>query len=89
MASEWAAKMAKIGKLGHGNFDDRLEAVYPNTTGVENVAMGQTIPQIIQMWLGSLKHRNNMLGNYNLVGVGFAESNNGMTYWCAIFVNKT
>lgn len=57
----------------------------------ENIAYGQTTPaRVMESWKNSLGHNENILGNYNCIGVGcFAAKVNGSSqyryYWVQIF----
>ncbi len=42
---------------------------------------------IVQFWLKSAEHRKNILGDYNLTGIGVATNLNGEYYFSQIFVN--
>ena len=56
-------------------------------TAAENIAKGQTSPsQVMNDWMNSQTHRNNILNsNFNGLGVGYYESG-GICYWVQIFV---
>jgi uncharacterized protein YkwD len=84
---DWAREMAKNGRLSHGDSESRIEAIYQDVAVGENIAVGRDVEQVIRMWMGSPRHRANILGRYSRVGVGFAKSNTGMMYWCADFAN--
>lgn len=82
IAQDWANYMAQRNYFNHGAFGQRLQSVYPNTAGAENIAMGPVDPnQIVQMWVNSPGHYRNMMGPYNFVGIGYAKGLAGY-YWC-------
>jgi uncharacterized protein YkwD len=96
LAKEHSALMAqhKI-EFGHGGFSDRTHHLYkkfPRAPGMaENVAyadVDNTNP-IVHSWLTSSGHRRNILGNFNLTGIGVAHDANGRVYVTQIFVKDT
>ena len=56
----------------------------------ENIAMGQqTAQRVINAWLKSQGHRENILDPvYNTIGVGHAKDNLGSSYWTQLFAMK-
>ena len=56
-------------------------------TAGENIAMGQKTPEaVMEGWMNSPGHRANILNSaYTGIGVGYAESSEGATYWVQIF----
>jgi uncharacterized protein YkwD len=86
--------MVNIDTLSHDGFDDRvktIEQVIPYSGAAENVAfnMGHARPDdtAIQGWIKSPGHNRNMLGNYDLTGIGVAERG-GNYYFTQIFIRK-
>lgn len=53
----------------------------------ENIARGQRTPQeVMNMWMNSYEHRNNILNPiFNVIGVGFINDNQD-TYWTQLFL---
>jgi uncharacterized protein YkwD len=50
----------------------------------ENIAMGSVSPEgVVEMWMNSKGHRENIMGGYKTLGVGFYGS-----YWVQVFGNK-
>lgn len=89
IAQDWAGVMAANRTLDHGDFESRITHIYPTTPDAENIASGQaTVAQVVAAWMRSAPHRANILGEFNRVGVGFARSEDGMTYWCVDFDSK-
>jgi uncharacterized protein YkwD len=75
--------------LNHGDVISEIEHIYPNTGAAENLAYGYpTADAVVTGWMGSLQHRQNILGPYNIVGIGIAPSSKG-EYWSLIFDMKT
>jgi uncharacterized protein YkwD len=86
--------MANINNLSHDGFDNRLQIikqVIPYGGGAENVAfnMGHARPDdtAIRGWIKSPGHNRNMLGNYDLTGIGVAKRG-GNYYFTQIFIQK-
>lgn len=89
IAFTWAARMATMGELAHNpDYVRQIAATYPEYRAVaENVAEGYpTEAECVAGWAGSFKHRANMLGDFNRVGVGMAVGRGGYPYWCAVFL---
>lgn len=60
-----------------------------NTCG-ENIAWGQSTPQqVVESWMNSEGHRQNILNSaFNKIGVGAVkDSSNGRYYWTQLFTN--
>lgn len=84
MAQSWADTMDANGVLSHGDFEHRLDKVYPDRFGGENVAKGQRDAEaVVTSWLNSPGHRDIML-NPNYVFMGCGRSGGG-AYWCTVF----
>lgn len=89
-----SVNMANINRLSHDGFDDRIQIIkkiVPYGGAAENVAynMGHARPDdtAIQGWIESPRHNRNMLGNYDLTGIGVAERD-GNYYFTQIFIQK-
>ncbi len=55
----------------------------------ENVAYGQmSAEEVVDGWLHSPGHRQNIEGDYNLTGIGVAQNKDGVIYFTQIFVLK-
>ncbi len=79
--------------FGHGGFDGRMHRIMnkfaPSGSGAENVAYGNVSAEaVVNMWIHSPGHRRNMLGNYNLTGIGIASGRGGTLYFTQIFLYK-
>lgn len=79
--------------FGHEGFDARANAV-KNAIGfingaAENVAYGQlSAEEVVDGWLHSPGHKANIEGDYNLTGIGVAQSRDGVLYFTQFFVLK-
>lgn len=83
-----AKHLAKTGELEHGLWWKLIDKVSSKRYGTigENIAEGQnTAEQVVEDWLNSPAHRENMLaGKYTHLGIGFARR--GSTeYWVQHF----
>lgn len=76
--------------LGHDGFDNRMAELRVKLTQAnawaENVASGATTAEkVVDMWLHSPKHKENMEGDYNLTGIGISMGTDGTLYFTQIF----
>ncbi|SDB92026.1 spore coat assembly protein SafA/uncharacterized protein, YkwD family [Pelagirhabdus alkalitolerans] len=52
----------------------------------ENIARGQTSPEmVVNDWMNSPGHRDNILGDFTHIGVGYVEDGN---YWTQMFIKR-
>ncbi len=77
--------------FGHSGFDARIDKLLHGIKGAhaaaENVAYGsKTAADVVKLWIHSRGHRKNILGKYNLTGIGIARSRNGTLYFTQIFI---
>lgn len=83
-----ARRLAKTGALEHGTWWKAIYRVAGKTrfrSLGENIAEGQdTQGQVVREWMASPTHRDNILGSYNRLGVGFARRGD-TEYWCQHF----
>lgn len=83
---------------GHDGFSSRVAAAgYGNCAAGENVHRtgpnASNDPEFladyaVDGWLNSSGHRQNIEGDYNLIGVGVAKSSSGEYFFTQIFVKK-
>lgn len=82
---------ARRSGFGHGGFlkrTDRLKSVYGRgiATG-ENVAYGKvSARQVVDLWIQSARHRRNLKGRFNKVGIGVAYDRQGVAFVTQLFV---
>jgi len=78
--------------FGHQGFEERAKMLLTKLHGssvAENVASSQeNASSIVNSWLGSSNHRNNIEGDFNLTGIGIAKSENQKMFYCQIFIKK-
>lgn len=90
-----SSEMAKTGNLSHNGFNDRITAVsqkigYRNAA--ENVAYNQGYGQpdvaAVRGWVESPGHHRNMIGSYDLTGIGVTKNERGEYYFTQIFIRQ-
>jgi len=79
--------------LGHQGFQARVEALKSGIAyrrAAENVAFNQGYQDPAQTaiagWIKSKGHHENMIGDFNLTGIGVAQNNQGEYYFTQIFI---
>jgi uncharacterized protein YkwD len=84
-------EMAQAGTLTHTMDSVDLQRKYP--TAAENIANTQDYPQpdriAVQDWIASPAHQQNIIGNYNLTGIGVAKNDQGEYFFTQIFIKKS
>ena len=74
--------------FGHDGLDDRLATIrqtIPWSGAAENVALNRTAGGAVDGWLDSPGHLENIVGNYQLTGVGAAAAGSSV-YFTQIFI---
>lgn len=84
---------ARRTSFGHNGFQGRLKRISPALDGLsggaENVAMGSTTAkEVVDNWLKSSVHRQNIEGRYNFTGIGVAPDKRGVLYFTQIFASN-
>ena len=91
-AREHTLYMIDQGTISHDDFSDRINSLTSEIGGsgaAENVAYGySTAEKVVQGWIDSDGHRENMEGDYTHIGVAAIESGDGTYYYTQIFLNK-
>ena len=79
--------------FGHQYFSTRIKHIYSKIKhcngGSENVAWyppNKSPRDVVALWLTSSGHRRNILGPYNLTGVGIVRDKRGWLYYTQIFI---
>ena len=80
-------------RINHDGFEERMyalmKALSPARGAAENVANGQhSAREVVNMWLASPGHRENIEGDYNLSGIGIYKNRNGVLYFTHIFIKR-
>jgi uncharacterized protein YkwD len=94
-AKAHSEKMARVGRIGHEGFNDRVQSVSKEIvyrSASENVGynVGYAQPEaiVVEDWIGSPGHQKNMVGRYDLTGIGSATNAKGEIYFTQIFIRK-
>ena len=79
--------------FGHDGFEQRIDDISKKlgrvSAAAENVAYGNLSAEaVVDGWIKSPGHRKNMLGNFNLIGIGTAKGKGNIVYFTQIFINK-
>lgn len=77
--------------FGHDGFSKRIrylhEHVVDSSSGAENVAYNyKTARIVVDGWIKSPGHRQNIMGHYNLTGIGIARDKTGKIYYTQLFL---
>jgi uncharacterized protein YkwD len=83
----------KAHRLNHDGFEERMhnlmQAIKPCYSAAENVARGQKdAREVVNMWIASPGHRENIEGDYNLSGIAIYKDKEGMLYFTQIFLKR-
>jgi uncharacterized protein YkwD len=87
-----AKRMASLKKMAHfigfgDDFGRRVKASGVKLPAAENIAEGQqTVDAVVNAWIHSPHHLENMLGHYTGIGVALARdpSSNNLPYWSMV-----
>ena len=82
-------------KFSHQGFESRLEALKDDISyrsAAENVAYnqgyGNPAERAVTGWIKSEGHQQNIVGDYNLTGIGIAQNQRGEYYFTQIFIKE-
>ncbi|KTC69310.1 putative transporter [Legionella birminghamensis] len=93
-AQQHSIEMAqKKMSFGHQGFNKRIDVLYKKIKlcrgGAENIAyMKISAREVAKRWTESPGHRANILGNYNLTGIGIARIQGGWIYYTQMFIRS-
>jgi uncharacterized protein YkwD len=95
VAQAHSESMASEGGITHDGFNQRVDAISKTIvyrSAAENVGynMGYAKPDaiVIQDWIDSPGHHKNMVGRFDLTGIGVAKNARGEYYFTQIFIRK-
>ncbi len=84
---------AKSASFSHDGFEQRVKAIaseIPLRSAAENLAYNQgysdPVTIVVEGWIKSPGHLQNMIGDYHLTGIGVAKNSQGENYFTQIFV---
>ncbi len=91
LARAHASAMAASNALFHSsNLSAKIATVVPGWQGVgENVGVGDSLASVNAMFMQSATHRANILGNFNLAGVGVITGPDGRVWVTQMFARAT
>lgn len=77
--------------FGHTGFNQRMKHVYHDIAdadgGAENVAYNyKTARIVVDGWIKSRGHQRNIVGRYNMTGIGIVRDGAGKLYYTQLFV---
>jgi uncharacterized protein YkwD len=94
-AKAHSEKMARNSSLSHDGFNERVNSVSQTIvyrSVAENVGynMGYAQPEAMAVkgWIDSPGHQHNLVGRYDLTGIGVAKSAKGEYFFTQIFIRK-
>jgi uncharacterized protein YkwD len=94
-AKAHSEEMARTGVFGHDGFDRRADTIaqtIAHQSAAENVATsrGYSRPDLVAIkgWIESPGHQRNMLGRYDVTGIGVAKNAKGDYYFTQIFIKR-
>ena len=89
LALEHCNFMISAGKISHANFDQRFKELQQNVNASaagENVAAGySTAVKVMEAWLESQGHKENIEGNYTHIGIAAIKDSKGNYYFTQLF----
>lgn len=79
--------------FGHNGFNARMNRLHQHipqsSSGAENVAYNyKTAKIVVDGWINSPGHRQNLMGSYNLTGIGIARDSAGKLYYTQLFLRS-
>lgn len=94
-ARKHSQNMANTRQLSHNGFDGRVQVIGKTIRwrgAAENVAynagFSNPAAQAVNGWLKSSGHLQNIIGDFNLTGIGVAKNSQGEYYFTQIFIKR-
>lgn len=94
-ARKHSQNMANTRQLSHNGFESRLQVIGKTIQwrgAAENVAynagFSNPAAQAVNGWLKSSGHLQNIVGDFNLTGIGVAQNSRGEYYFTQIFIKR-
>ncbi len=92
LSKEHTNYMIKKNTISHDNFNLRSQQLFDfeNAKSIgENVAAGQnSAPSVMQSWLNSSGHKQNIEGDFTHIGISAIKNEAGNYYYTQLFFNK-
>ncbi len=84
VAQNWSATMSTSGSFVHNpNYSTQIPGGWSGAA--ENIATGYPVASVVEAWHNSPGHYANIMGSYNAIGIGYAVSSSGQTYFTQDF----
>ena len=87
--AQWLALSTTISHAGPNgnNVGDRVtNEEYPWRSAGENIALGhKSVLEVMEGWVNSPGHYENILGDFQDVGIGMAKNRRGRRVWVVVF----
>ncbi len=72
VAQNWSQAQSNAGSMSHNpNYSGEIPGGW--SKAAENVAYGYAVNAVVNGWMNSPGHRANILGDYNSIGIGYAN----------------
>ncbi len=92
LAKDHTLYMIDQGAISHDGFGERADQLFAqeNASNVgENVAAGYpTAQSVMNAWLNSSGHRQNIEGNFTHIGISAIKNGSGTYYYTQLFLRK-
>ncbi len=95
IAKAHSEQMARTSNLSHDGFNDRTDSVSQTIvyrSAAENVGynMGYAQPEaiVVHDWIASPGHQRNLIGHYDVTGIGVVKNDKGEYYFTQLFIRK-
>lgn len=92
LAIEHTQYMIGRSQISHDGFENRSDELGELENAVatgENVAAGQTsATAVMNAWLNSVTHKENIEGNFTHIGIAAIQNTNGTYYYTQLFLRK-
>lgn len=91
-SNEHNVYMVKVDQVNHDGFEERknnfIQVLGAYRVG-ENVAYGYSTPEsVVDAWIASSGHRENMEGDYTHFGISITLDSEGRKYYTNMFIKK-
>ncbi|MEC3906042.1 CAP domain-containing protein [Tamlana sp. 2201CG12-4] len=92
LAEEHTLFMISQKEISHDNFNDRADRLYDEENAysvAENVAAKQkSAKDVMEAWLNSKGHRENIEGHFTHIGISAIKDANGHYYYTQLFLRQ-
>jgi uncharacterized protein YkwD len=95
IAKAHSEQMARTSNMSHDGFNERTDSVSQTIvyrSAAENVGynMGYAQPEtiVVHDWIASPGHQRNLVGHYDVTGIGVVKNDKGEYYFTQLFIRK-